>query len=90
MFSRNHNSIVSVKALSSIFRLIPESMRWLRVNQRTEEAEKIYKNIARFNNIEFPDVKLQEIAASDKKVSMKVIFQKKKIILFILTHGVLW
>lgn len=72
------------------WKLIPESMRWLRVNQRTEEAEKIYKNIARFNNIEVPDVKLQEIAASDKKVSMKVIFQKKKIILFILTHGVLW
>ena len=47
-------------------RFVPESVRWLRVNDKLEEAEDILQNIAKVNGRPKPSVKLSK-AEKDTK-----------------------
>ena len=50
-----------VQPYSSSCSYIPESMRWLRLNGKTDEIMKILKRIAKFNGKEIPDIQLGEL-----------------------------
>ena len=61
-----------------MLRYIPESVRWLRVNKKMEEAEKILRKIAYRNKKPWPHATLTQIADSTRnKGSLKDLFFPK-------------
>lgn len=51
----------SITPDSSPHSYIPESMRWLRLNGKTEEVMKILRRVAKFNGKELPDIQISEL-----------------------------
>ena len=58
----------------SIFnRFLPESIPWLVVNNRVDQAEEVLKKAAKFNGITLPD-KFLEKPASDHMLKVRISF----------------
>ncbi|XP_002158070.2 organic cation transporter protein [Hydra vulgaris] len=81
--------IVSIPYIVLIlfYKIIPESVRWLRVSNKPLEAELVLRNIARRNKKPWPNAKLSDppTASLSHKASLKDLFlpKKKFIITFI-------
>ena len=73
-------------------RFIPESIRWLHLNGKTDEVMMILKKIARINGKELPDFKLDEVKqdASAGLQHYKHLFKPKKIAVRSLIQGYAW
>jgi len=74
------------------FKFIPESIRWLHLNGKTDEVMMILKKIARINGKELPDFKLDEVKqdASAGLQHYKHLFKPKKIAVRSLIQGYAW
>jgi len=55
-----------------LFRFIPESLRWLIVKKRVEEAKKILRKIADFNNKEIKEEDLDLLDETSNEESVQV------------------
>ena len=62
--------------LNAFSSLVPESIRWLRVNGKTIEAEDVLKRIAKRNKRDWPvNVNLAPtVSENNKSVSVKYLF----------------
>ena len=66
--ARDSLKVISAKTnLSMVRRFIPESVRWLLVNGRKEEAREILTNVARINKRDMPSDELQVPATTINK-----------------------
>ena len=72
------------------FRWIPESIRWLRVKNKTEKAEEILRTLAEQNRRTFPNVKLIEVTEEDSNASIKEMFTNNKLLRDMALHGAIW
>jgi len=55
--------------------LIPESLRWLFINGRMEQAERNVKTVSKFNKLKYPDSLMQILKSNDNlKVKSKYSF----------------
>ena len=74
--------------------IIPESMRWLRLQGRDADVIKILKKAARFNGKVFPsEVQLKTMQKSDieqNKGSVLDLFRPWKMLLFSSVQGFGW
>ena len=50
---------ILIHASGCLLSLYPESLRWLLVKGKMEEAEKLYRKIARVNGKELPEERLE-------------------------------
>jgi len=72
------------------FRLVPESIRWLRVNGRVDEAEDILKKIAKKNNKPWPNARLSVPKDSGESVSLKYLFLPSRVAISTLIQCFAW
>ena len=75
------------------FRLVPESIRWLRLHGGIEKAMDILRKIARINKKELSDlVKLPPLSekVSQHKSSLIDIFRTKRLVMQTLIQGYAW
>lgn len=72
------------------WRWVPESVRWLCVNQRNTEAEKILRKIAKQNNKQFPNVILVEISKKESESTMLDLFKDCQLRRSVLLHSGIW
>ena len=76
----------------AIFSLVPESIRWLRVNGKTKEAEDVLKRIAKRNKKDWPvNVKLAAPSIKNNQtVSAKYLFYPFKMTISTLIQMFAW
>ena len=70
--------------------LIPESVRWLRLNGRIEEAEEILRKVARRNKQPWPNAKLSAPTKTVETVSAKYLFVPTKMCISTLIQVFAW
>ena len=72
------------------FSLIPESVRWMRLNNKTKEAEEILKNIAKRNKMKWPNIKLSNPKQVGESVSAKYLFVPLKMGISTILQAIAW
>lgn len=55
------------------YRCVPESVRWLRIQDKNAEAERILKKVAKINNKRWPNARLSKPLPETTKSSFKDI-----------------
>ncbi|XP_057291589.1 organic cation transporter-like protein isoform X2 [Hydractinia symbiolongicarpus] len=73
-----------------LWKFIPESVRWLHVKGRNDEAEKILRKVAKVNKNAYPASKLCEISQEKSSGSFRNLFSTKKITMLTLSMCFIW
>ena len=79
-------------SISFFVRFIPESVRWLRIQGRLDDATEILRKVAKMNKKEFPAVKLAPVTerGTTLKASPLDIWRPRKMALKTLIQGFAW
>ena len=83
---------VSIGVIKLLSRFVPESIRWLRLNGRIEDARTILKRIARFNSKDVNYIDVEEIK-DEPFQGLKYIldlFRPRTVAVQSLIHGYAW
>ena len=73
------------------YKFVPESVRWLRLQGKTERMMNIFERIAKWNKKTIPtDVSIEPVAGNSHKSSPKELFQTRKTAVSTCIQGYAW
>ena len=74
----------------SFFSFLPESVRWLNTNGRSDEAEKILHKVAKYNKRTIENVSLKQEVEEQSGYSYLDLFSTTKVLKITLSQGYIW
>uniref|UniRef100_A0A7M5U329 Major facilitator superfamily (MFS) profile domain-containing protein n=1 Tax=Clytia hemisphaerica TaxID=252671 RepID=A0A7M5U329_9CNID len=73
------------------FGLMPESIRWLRLNLKSQECEDVLRSICQFNGRKWPDIVLRPpLKTEDRNGSLFSLFTHSRLATNTLVQGFVW
>lgn len=72
------------------WKVVPESIRWLRVSSKIEEAELILRKVAKTNKIPFPNSKILPPEKNVKSGSLADLFRPKSMLISTFLQNSIW
>ena len=73
------------------WKFVPESLRWLRVNDKTDQAEQVLEKVAKYNKVPFPPgAKILPARKDMSESSMADLFTPRPMLISTLLQNFIW